>query len=161
MQVCSVDPGDAAPWTNVSEAQKAEFAKSGDPRSLAVESCIPHLHLAKNSATTSETWGKIIAKKDRAMSLKARKLLSRVSIWLGLNVLIFSGLLGADLSGFSKPSWWGDVVPLAINMLAGGLVSFFFYWLVVYEPERRKRRVIKENLCKMYLGIKEDIGNPP
>lgn len=49
------------------------------------------------------------------------------------------------------------MAPLAMSMLAGGLVSFFFYWLVVYEPERRKRRILKSNLSKMYLRIKEDI----
>lgn len=91
------------------------------------------------------------------MKSKVRKVLGRVSLWLALNILLFAGLLGTDLSGLSKPSWWESVVPLATSMLAGGLVSFFFYWLVVYEPERRKRHVIKGNLSTMYLRIKEDI----
>lgn len=91
------------------------------------------------------------------MKSKIRKAFGRVSLWLMLNVLLFAGLLGTDLSDLSKPSWWEDVVPLATGMLAGGLVSFFFYWLVVYEPERRKRHIIKSNLSKMYLRIKEDI----
>lgn len=91
------------------------------------------------------------------MTSKVRKAFGRVSLWLMLNLLLFSGLLGTDLSSLSKPSWWEDVVPLATSMLAGGLVSFFFYWLVVYEPERRKRHIIKRNLSKMYLRIKEDI----
>jgi len=33
----------------------------------------------------------------------------------------------------------------------------FFYWLVVYEPEPRKRKILKRNLSKMYFRIKEDI----
>lgn len=80
-----------------------------------------------------------------------------MSLWLMLNVLVFAGLLGIDLSRLPKPSWWEDVVPLATSMLAGGLVSFFFYWLVVYEPERRKRHIIKRNLSKMYARIKKEI----
>ncbi len=74
-----------------------------------------------------------------------------------LNVLIFTCLLIVDLSDLSKPCWWENAAPLATSMLAGGLVSFFFYWLVVYVPERRKRHIIKNNLSKMYHTIKEDI----
>lgn len=44
-----------------------------------------------------------------------------------------------------------------MNVIAGGLVSFFFYWLVVYVPEQRKRHIIKDNLSQMYRSIKKDI----
>ncbi|WP_425087751.1 hypothetical protein [Stappia sp.] len=70
---------------------------------------------------------------------------------------MFAVLVGIDLYDIAMPLWWNDVAPLATNMLAGGLVSFFFYWLVVYEPERRKRHLIKTNLSKMYSRIKEGI----
>ena len=46
---------------------------------------------------------------------------------------------------------------MATNIVAGGLVSFFFYWLVVYVPEQRKRHVINNSLRKMYRNVKQDI----
>jgi hypothetical protein len=42
-------------------------------------------------------------------------------------------------------------------LLAGGLVSFLFYYLVVHLPEARKKSIIKSNLQRLYRGIKEDI----
>lgn len=100
---------------------------------------------------------RVVSGSTQAMKSKIRKILGRVSLWLALNIVLFAGLLGIDLSPIAKPLWWDEVTPLATSMLAGGLVSFFFYWLVVYEPERRKRHTIKKNLSKMYLRIKEDI----
>lgn len=91
------------------------------------------------------------------MKLSVRKVLGRVTLWLALNISLFVVFLAIDLSDIAKPLWWKDVAPLVISMLAGGLVSFFFYWFVVYEPERRKRNILKSNLSKMYFRIKEDI----
>ncbi|MEX0924110.1 MAG: hypothetical protein WDZ84_15190 [Rhodovibrionaceae bacterium] len=86
-----------------------------------------------------------------------RGLLGKVTFWLALNIILLGGLLGIDLSTLSKPNWWEDSASVATNLLTGGLVSFFFYWLVVYLPDKRKRRTIKDNLLKMYLRIKNDI----
>jgi hypothetical protein len=41
--------------------------------------------------------------------------------------------------------------------MTGGLISFLFYFLVVYIPESRKRRMIKSNLRKWYSALKKDI----
>jgi hypothetical protein len=41
--------------------------------------------------------------------------------------------------------------------MTGGLISFLFYFLVVYIPESRKRRMIKANLRKWYSVLKKDI----
>jgi hypothetical protein len=91
----------------------------------------------------------------------ARKFLKqmaiRVTLWFTLNIFLLFSLLGIYLSPFSKPYWWESVYSVAMNIVAGGLVSFFFYWLVVYVPERRKRRIIKDNLTQMYRSIKKDI----
>jgi hypothetical protein len=43
------------------------------------------------------------------------------------------------------------------NLLTGGMISFFFYYLVVYRPDQHKRKIIKSNLSQMYRGIKKDI----
>ena len=85
------------------------------------------------------------------------KVVGKVKPWLALNVILLVALLGIDFSALPKPNWWQDGYSLLTNLLTGGLVSFFFYWLVVYVPEQRKRRVTKNNLSKMYHGIKEDI----
>lgn len=86
-----------------------------------------------------------------------RKMGGRVTLWLALDIILLVGLLGIEFSPFSKPCWWKDASSWATNVLTGGLVSFFFYWLVVYLPEHRKRRVIKNNLLKMYYRIKKNI----
>lgn len=78
-------------------------------------------------------------------------------LWLTLTIILLVGLLGFEFSSISKPTWWEGVSSVATNILTGALISFFFYWLVVYLPEQRKRRIIKNNLSKMYLRIKEDI----
>lgn len=53
--------------------------------------------------------------------------------------------------------WWADIFAVATNLLAGSLVSFLFYFLVVHLPESRKKSIIKNNLQRMYQRIKEDI----
>lgn len=86
-----------------------------------------------------------------------RRMVGWVRLWLALDIILLVGLLGIEFSPLSKPSWWKDASTLATSVLTGGLVSFFFYWLVVYLPEHRKRRVIKNNLSKMYYRIKKNI----
>lgn len=88
---------------------------------------------------------------------KLKRMLSSVALWFTLNVILFAGLLAFHFSSLAKPSWWVDGFAVAVNFVAGGIVSFFFYWLVVYVPEQRKRRVIKDSLTRMYRNIKEDI----
>lgn len=83
--------------------------------------------------------------------------MGKVTLWFALNVALFVGLIGVEFSSISKPLWWSSGYSIAINILTGGLVSFFFYWLVVYVPEQRKRRIIKANLSKMYRNIKREI----
>ncbi|TRB19689.1 hypothetical protein [Rhizobium rhizogenes] len=88
---------------------------------------------------------------------KLKGMLGGVLVCFTLNVAIFVGLMVFHFTPFAKPIWWADVFAVAVNLIAGGLVSFFFYWLVVYLPEQRKRRVIKDNLMQMYRAIKESI----
>ncbi|WP_283961509.1 hypothetical protein [Sinorhizobium sp. 6-117] len=81
----------------------------------------------------------------------------KVTLWFALNLVLLVGFLTFEFSPILKPRWWEDAYSVAMNLLAGGLVSFFFYWLVVYIPEQRKRRIIKDNLTRMYRSIKKDI----
>jgi len=94
---------------------------------------------------------------DNSRGEGLKRMLSSVMVWFALNVLVFVGLLTFHFLPISKPHWWADAFAVAANIIAGGLVSFFFYWLVVYVPEQRKRRVIKDSLLRMYRDIKQDI----
>lgn len=85
-------------------------------------------------------------------------LLTRVTTWFVINVAAFLVLIAAHFAlGLSSIKWWPDVFAVATNLLAGGLVSFLLYYLVVYLPEVRKKSIIKTNLQKMYKNIKIDI----
>ena len=68
-------------------------------------------------------------------------------------------LLGYHFSLAEKivPDWWPDFFAVASNLLLGALVSFLFYYLVVFIPERQKRCIIKANLKTVYRNVKEDI----
>lgn len=88
---------------------------------------------------------------------RLKGMLRSVTVWFTLNMLVFVGLLIVHFLPLVKPNWWADAFAVAVNIIAGGLVSFFFYWLVVYVPEQRKRGLIKDNVTRMYRDIKEDI----
>ncbi|RUO97683.1 hypothetical protein [Hyphomicrobium sp.] len=77
---------------------------------------------------------------------------------LFVNIVACGALLWYDL-GFDHHDqlWWPDSFAFLTNLLAGGLVSFFFYWLVVYVPEMRRKKIIKTNLLRMYRDVKWDI----
>ena len=85
-------------------------------------------------------------------------LLARVSTWFIADFVALIALVVVHFA-FGLPSikWWPDVFAIATNLLSGGLVSFLFYYLVVYLPEARKKAIIKANLQKMYKSIKMDM----
>lgn len=91
--------------------------------------------------------------------MNPRRWLSSIRVWLAANLIGFLALLAVHFSGYwrPRPEWWTDAFAVATNILAGGLVSFFFYLLVVHLPEQRKRRILKANLAQMYRNLKSDI----
>lgn len=93
------------------------------------------------------------------MSKSTTSPLTHVWTWFVANVVALIALVAAHY-GFSLSSikWWPDLFAVATNLLAGGLVSFLFYYLVVHIPEARKKSIIKANLQKMYRRIKLDIA---
>ena len=87
-----------------------------------------------------------------------RRALASVTTWFIVNLVAFGALLAVHFASADlEKRWWADTFAVATNLLAGGLVSFLFYYLVVYLPEFRKKSIIKNNLLRMYEGIKEDI----
>lgn len=46
---------------------------------------------------------------------------------------------------------------VASKLLIGSAVSFLFYFLLVFLPEAKRKRVLKNNLSEIYRGIKKEI----
>lgn len=87
-----------------------------------------------------------------------KRFLSSVLLWFAINAVLLGAVLWFHFCASEKPAWWtSDGFGVAVNILCGGIVSFFFYWLVVHVPDQRKRRVIKDSLARIYRGIKKDI----
>jgi hypothetical protein len=85
-------------------------------------------------------------------------ILSRVTTWFIVNLVALVALVAVHFAtSVTSLKWWADTFAVATNLLAGGLVSFLFYFLVVQLPQQRKKVVIKTNLQKLYRGIKGDI----
>lgn len=83
--------------------------------------------------------------------------LSSIGMWFGATILSFGAMLVFHFGHIPRGNWWPDGFAVGTNLLAGSLVSFLFYFLVVYVPERRKKRVIVDNLRRMYRSIKRDL----
>jgi hypothetical protein len=83
----------------------------------------------------------------------------RVRLWFVVNAVALLALVAGHYTfNLASIKWWPDLFAVATNLLAGGLVSFLFYYLVVYIPENRKKSIIKANIQKMYRDIKMDIA---
>lgn len=86
------------------------------------------------------------------------RLFTSVTTWFVVTVAAFVALIGGHFAtSVSVLKWWADVFAVATNLLAGGLVSFLFYFLVVHVPARRRKAIIKANLQRIYGNIKRDI----
>lgn len=85
-------------------------------------------------------------------------LLSSVVTWFAVNLIALCALIGVNFgANVSAMKWWPDFFAIATNLLAGGLVSFLFYLLVVHVPASRRKTIIKDNLQRRYRIIKRDI----
>lgn len=86
-------------------------------------------------------------------------LFSSILFWLIIIVIIYALLTWCDISKYNNPNdeWWPKFHDQASNFLIGFIISCFFYFLVVYLPDRRRRNIIKLNFTKMYENIKRDI----
>jgi hypothetical protein len=86
------------------------------------------------------------------------RLLTRVSTWFTFNVFALVSIIGSHFAlGLASIKWWPDVFAISINLLTGGLVSFLFYYLVIYLPDLRKKSIIKKNLQEIYKSIKMEM----
>jgi preprotein translocase subunit SecY len=88
------------------------------------------------------------------MSLNA-KVLPRLSyympFWFGLSLFVLISLLFVDINlDVSKVRSWPDFFSISTNILIGIIVSFVFYFFIVYIPESRRKLLIKTSALKMY-----------
>ena len=84
--------------------------------------------------------------------------------WVGISavacLVVLAVLLWMDFCHYAdgaKPWWWADVFNVGASVLTGVLVSFLVYWLVEVLPEKRRRRLLKDNLRFIYRDLKRDI----
>ena len=83
-----------------------------------------------------------------------------VRFWFAVNTLALGLLLVVQFGiapDLKTSWWWADAFAVAVNLLTGGIISFLFYFLVVFIPEERKKTIIKSNLQKFYRNIKKDV----
>ena len=86
------------------------------------------------------------------------KILFRTILVLAL--VLFALAAGCELLdiGLVKKAWWDGIFVLSYPFLTGILVSFFFYWLVVWLPECTKRTTLKDDFKEYYRDLKEDLA---
>ena len=90
---------------------------------------------------------------------QALRVLSNIWPWFLLIFIAYFALISYDLLDmhYAQLDWWDQLYNISSTFLIGGLISFLFYFLVVYIPEQKKRRIIRTNLRKLYADIKHDI----
>lgn len=84
---------------------------------------------------------------------------SDIRIWFLIVLVAYLALVSHNAFGIrcTQQGWWNEFYSISSQFLIGALISFLFYFLVVYIPERRRRRIIKQNLRKLYADVKHDI----
>ncbi|MCC2613494.1 hypothetical protein [Neorhizobium petrolearium] len=81
-----------------------------------------------------------------------------IFLWFCVNVafcilLIYLRLfLPNEISNLSD-----DLFNIFFSFASGGLISFLFYFLVVFVPERRRSKILKENMISLYKSIRQDV----
>ncbi len=87
-------------------------------------------------------------------------LFSSVLFWFVVTFVLWVFAAGSEYLGIclAKKAWWDGAFVLFYPCLSGGLVSFIFYFLVVWIPQRRKRKAIRDDFRKFYRDLKEDIA---
>ncbi|EHS49087.1 hypothetical protein PDO_3478 [Rhizobium sp. PDO1-076] len=87
-----------------------------------------------------------------------KRILTSVLFWFIGNTIALCAILVAKfyLGVFTGPVG-SDVFDVIFNLLSGGLISFLFYFLVVYVPERRRAKILKNNVISIYQRCREDI----
>ena len=88
-----------------------------------------------------------------------KKIFTSILFWFTINVLLIALVVtvhfGCNFTNLIF--WWSDFYTIVMSLLIGGIVSFLFYFLVIFIPESRKKKIIKNNLIKFYRDAKENI----
>jgi hypothetical protein len=50
--------------------------------------------------------------------------------------------------------WWTDVFGVATSILTGAIISFIFYYFLVYQPNVERLSIIKKQLHRNLQGYK-------
>lgn len=89
------------------------------------------------------------------------RVFTRVWFWFSVVVIGYVLIISVEYKWFESPlkdrSSWDVFYATVPHFLVGFIVSCFFYFLVVFVPERRKRNIIKSNLIAQYDRVKRGI----
>ncbi len=89
------------------------------------------------------------------------RVFTRVWFWFSIIIVGYVFIISVEYKWFESPfrdqSSWDVFYAIVPQFLVGFIVSCFFYFLVVFVPERRKRNIIKTNLIGQYQRIKRGI----
>ena len=66
-------------------------------------------------------------------------------------------LLSKFYLGYLSGPLTDDVFDVLFNLVSGGVISFLFYFLVVYVPERRRARILKDNAIAVYRRLRQNL----
>jgi hypothetical protein len=81
-----------------------------------------------------------------------------IPLWFVLSLLALILLVFVELTlDVSRFRWWPDLYSISTNLLISIIVSFVFYFFIIFIPESRRKRLIKTSALKMYRNIKQDI----
>lgn len=75
-----------------------------------------------------------------------------------INIILLLALSFLQFSGYMvRFPWWEDAYAIASNILISCFVSFVFFFLLVYVPESRRRKMLRQNALSVYRSVKRDI----
>lgn len=87
---------------------------------------------------------------------RIRKTFSSLLFWFVVVLGIFIAMTAYNYTQVETFDWKA-AHNLTSLILRGFLLSSIFYFLVVYLPSRKKRKIVKNNFKTIYKGLKKDI----
>ncbi len=99
-----------------------------------------------------------ISRAWKTASQRVARPFHKLTIWFYVSVACLTTILFLDF-GSTLPliKWWPDFFAVFTNVLVGILISFVFYYFIVYLPESRRRKILKDGALRIYKNIKRDI----
>lgn len=87
------------------------------------------------------------------------RLFRRILTWFLVTVILYCALVANHIFCLYQKytSWWNTFYDIASPLLGSAIVSFFIYFIVVFIPAQKNKRIIKHALGKTYEDVKHNI----